>query len=73
MAGGGDDSVGVGGIGGSGDELLTEVVKADAMFGLEGGGFVFDVDDGLVIADGNVWIWDSWFCHHKDDVGALGG
>ena len=73
MAGGGDDGVGVGGVGGSGDELLTEVVKADAMFGLESGGFVFDVDDGLVIADGNVWIGDSWLCHHKDDVGALGG
>ena len=73
MAGGGDDGVGVGGVGGSGDELLSEVVETNAVFGLESGGFVFDADEGLVIADGDVGIGNSRLCHHKDDVGALGG
>ena len=73
MAGGGDDGVGVGGVGGSGDELLSEVVETNVVFGLESGGFVFDADEGLVIADGDVGIGNSRFCHHKDDVGALGG
>lgn len=73
VAGIGDDDVGVGGVGSGGKDLGAEVVEPDVVFGLEVRGFVFDVDDGLVVADGDVGIGDAWLCHHEDDGGTLGG
>ena len=73
VAGVGDDDVGVGCLGGSGCKLCAEFVEPDAVFCLEGFGLVFDADDGLVVADGDVGIGDAWLCHHEDDGGTLGG
>ena len=73
VAGIGDDDVGVGGVGSGGKDLGAEFVEPDAVFRLEGFGLVFDADDGLVAADGDVGIGDARLCHHEDDGGTLGG
>ena len=72
MADIGDNNVVVWQLGCSIDELLTQCVDAYAELCLEGFGFVLDVDDGLVIANWNVWVRDARLAHHQDDLGTLG-
>lgn len=73
VTGVGDDDVCVCRLGGSVDELLTEIVESDAVLGLERLGLVFDADDGLVLADRDVGVGHTRFGHHQDDGGTLCG
>ena len=73
VTGVGDDDVCVCRLGGSVDELLTEVVESDAVLGLERFGLVFDADDGLVLVEGNIGVGHTGFGHHQDDGGTLCG
>ena len=72
MAGIGNDDVGIGGLGGSVYQLLAKLVEADTKLGLELLGLVLDANDGLVVANWNVWVGRAWHSHHNDDKGALG-
>ena len=47
------------------------MVETYAVFGLKVFSLVDDVDDGLVVANGDVGVGDSGLCHHQDNLGTL--